>query len=498
MTDTDNLRAQATRGVGWMVLERWGSRLLSLLVLVALTRILNPADFGLVSMSAAFIAVLQVFVDSGFSKALIQKSHLEPKDASTAFWASITFSVLLAAALALTAPSVSDALGEPRLERVLQVLSIALPLIALSQTPAALLEREFDFRALSIRQLVGAVVGSVIAVGLALAGAGVWALVTQTLASSAVSVVALWASTTWRPRFEFSWASFKSLGSVGVAILGIELLDAVQANIDKLVIGAVFSAQELGYYFLAQRIGTILTELVTSVVSRVSFTTFSRVQHDLPRLNRIFHQLTFAACAISIPVFALVAVFAQQLIPFLFGDSWEKSIHLVWILAPGWALGAVMYFDRTALIATRHTKAALGLALFQNAVSIALVFAFVPFGIVGIALSRLTRIATWPVRLFVLRLTIDLKVWRYLMQTLRCVFAIAPAAAVVTVLQFTRWADSPASIWTFALPLWILALGSYSVLLWAFAGDENQKVLRQMRHEISNRVRRDQKQESTL
>lgn len=490
MTGTDNLRARATSGIGWMVVERWGSRFLSLIVLVILTRALNPEDFGLISIAAAFIAVLQVFVDSGFSKALIQKAHLAPKDASTAFWSSLAISALLGTALLASAPTIAEMLGEARLEPVLQVLSLALPIIALSQTPAALLEREFHFRALSIRQLVGVLAGSAVAVLLAFAGAGVWALVAQTLVASTVSVITLWASTSWRPRFEFSIVSLRNLGSVGVTVLGIELLDAIQANIDKLVIGVFFTAEQLGYYFLAQRIGTILIELVTSVISRVSFTTFSRVQHDLVRLNRIFNQLTFAACAVSIPVFALVALLAPQIVPFLFGDNWDESIPLMWILAPGWALGAVMYFDRTVLLATRHTKAALGLALAQNIVGIAMVFAFIPFGVAGIAFSRLSRVVTWPARLLVLRHTISLKIWAYLLQTLRCLAAIAPPAVMVALLQLTDWSRAPGAVWTFAAPLTIVTVIIYAVLLWSFAGDQNRRVLTDIRREVMVRVRR--------
>lgn len=493
MTETDGLRTRATRGIGWLIVERWGSRFLTLIVLVVLTRVLNPEDFGLVSMAAAFIAVLQVFVDSGFSKALIQRANLAEKDASTAFWSSLAIATTLALGLVLAAPGIARMLGEPRLEPVLQVLSIALPLSALSQTPAALLEREFQFRALSIRQLAGALSGAAVAIVMAFAGAGVWALVAQTLVAATMSVITLWASTTWRPKLEFSRRSFRSLGAVGVTILGIELLDAVQANIDKLVIGAFFSAEDLGYYFLAQRIGTILIELVTSVISRVSLTTFSRVQHDLQRLNRIFHQLTFAACAISIPMFALVAVFASQLVPFLFGNGWDASIPLMWILAPGWALGAVMYFDRTALIATRHTRAALGLAVFQNAVSIALVFAFIPLGVAGIAVSRLARIATWPARLVVLHRTIALRVWPYLMQTVRCIIAITPATLLVIGLQFTPWAEGAAAMWTFVVPLGALALITYPFMLWMLAGDDNRAVLRVMRGEVVQRVRQGRK-----
>ncbi|MDR7188706.1 O-antigen/teichoic acid export membrane protein [Microbacterium sp. BE35] len=487
---TDDLRRRTVSSIGWVVLERWSVRLLSLLVLVILSRVLSPADFGLVALATSATALLQVVSDSGFSRALIQRRRLDPADASTAFWASMVLAIVLAAVLVLTAPLIALALSSPGLTPILQILSIGLPLSALSQVPAALLERDLDFKPLSFRQFIGALCGALVSVPLALIGWGVWALVAQTLVASAAAVIALWTSTSWRPRWEFSWQSFRNLWAVGGAILGVDLMDAVQANIDKIVIGVLFSPTELGYYFLAQRLGTILIELVTSVVSRVSLTTFSRVQDDRPRLNRIFRQLTFAASAVSVGVFGLVAVLAPQLIPTLFGSGWDAAVPIIWVLAPGWAIGAVMYFDRNALLATGNARSALWLALLQNVVSIIMVFVFAPFGVIGIAFSRLARFVVWPVRLIVLRRAIGLRVWRYLLQIIRCVAASVVPFGAVALLQLTPWADTERAFFAFALPLAAAAGIIYAGLLWAVAGTENRLVIRSIVSVVTARARR--------
>ncbi len=487
---SDGLRRRAARSVGWVIFERWSSRLLTLVVLAILTRVLSPDDFGLISLATSVIAIAQVFVDSGFSKTLIQKESLGPKDASTAFWTSLGIGVLLCLALFFGAPSLGAFFGESKLVPVLQAMSFLFPITALSQTPAALLERELDFRPLSIRQLIGTFCGSLVAVPVALVGGGIWALVIQSLVTSIVAAIVLWGSTSWRPRFEYSVRAFKALASVGFAILGIDLLDAIQANVDKLLIGVLFSPVELGYYFLAQRLGTILIELVTSVLARVSLSTLSRVQGDTARLNRVFRQLTFAAAAVSVITFGLVAVLAPQVVAFVFGPGWSPSVAIIWVLAPGWALGAVMYFDRNALIARSRANAALGLALLQNVVGVALVFAFAPFGVLGIAFSRLARFVVWPVRLVVLRRAAEIEIWLYLLQLIRCVAAAVLPLGAVLALQSTDWASMPNSIWAFALPASLLALGVYGILLWWIAGDENRAQIRGVVGDLLSKRRR--------
>lgn len=461
-----------------------------LVVFAVLSRLVGPEGFGLISLATALAAILMAFVDSGFSKALIQLKTLGQKDAATAFWTAMAMAVLLYVVLFFTAPLIANAFNEPDLALVLQILCLTLPITALSRTPAALLERDFDFKSLSIRQFIGTIAGAAIAIPLALVGAGVWALVAQTLATAVASLVALWAATTWRPTFEFSFASLKKLFAIGISILGIDLLDAVQANIDKILIGAFFSAEQLGYYFLAQRVGTILVELVTSVISRVSLTTFSRVQDDLPRLNRVLRQLTFAAAAIGVPIFGLVALFAPQIVPFIFGDGWEPAIPLLWIMAPSWAISAVMYFDRSVFLATGHAGTALWVALLQNVVGIVLVFAAVPFGTAGVAFSRWSRILTWPIRLALLRKFIQIKVWPYLGQVFRCILAMLPVVAGIALLQQTDWAASASAFWLFAVPMGIVSFLVYAGLIWLLAGSENRTVLRRTAGDMTARFRR--------
>jgi O-antigen/teichoic acid export membrane protein len=488
MTTDDGLRGKATRSIGWIVLERWSSRLLTLVVIAVLTRLLSPADFGIVALATVVMAFLQVFVEAGFFTVLVQKKELGPKDSSTAFWTSLAITSLLYIGLFFTAPLFAALFGEPELTAVLRVMGIGLPISALSQVPVALLQRSFHFRVLAIRQVSAALCGAVAAVIVALNGGGVWALVAQSVVGSVASVFILWSTSTWRPRFEYSVSALKSMWTMGVRIIGIGLLDAVQQNIDKFLIGAFFSAQDLGYYYLAQRLGTILIELVTTVMSRVTLTTFSRVQDDLPRLSRIFMQMTFASAAIGVPLFGLVAALATQIIPFAFGPGWEPTVPLVWILACGWAFGAVMYFDRSAFLAIGRADVALRVAVVQNIVGVVLVFAFVPLGLYGVALSRWSRIATWPWRIVILHRLIGLPVWKYLGQVFRCIAAMLPIVGIIALLQTTAWASGDFSFWTFAVPLAIAGMLAYGLLLWLLAGEENRTVLTKIASPILKRV----------
>lgn len=471
---TDGLGRRFVGSAGWVLLEQWSTKGVSLLLFAILARLLTPADFGLVALATAILAILQVFVNSGFSKALIQKPKLAPADASTAFWTSAAISVVVYGALVLCAPLLASAFRQPELALVLIVMGSILPISALSRVPAALLSRDFAFKKLSLRTMASTIAGAVIALPLAVYGAGVWALVAQAVAEAVIAVVVLWTSTSWRPRWEFSFLSLKTLWRTGVSLLGIELLDTVQSQVDKLVVGALFSTTELGIYSLAQRLGVMLQELVSSVITRVSLTTFSRAQGDLGRVSRIFRQLTFATATLSFPVFAIVAVLGPQIIPFLFGTGWDQAIPLVWIMAGGWAYAAIAMFDRSALVGTGNAHVAFWVAFAQNVISILLVFAFAPLGLIGIAFSRFARIITWPIRLWALNRCIGLPVARYVAQVLRSTAAVAPATIGIIALQSTGWAHVDFAFWLFAVPLGALGF-LVSVALGMAFGDRESR-----------------------
>src|SRR5699024_7113567 len=136
--------------------------------------------------------ILFAFVNAGFSKALVQRKVIGPDDATTAFWTSIAIAVVVYGIVFFTAPLLADFMKMGELEPMLRVLGLALFVIALSGIPSALLERDMNFRSLGLRSVIGTVIGAVVAIPMALLGAGAWALIAQTLATMVGGAIALW------------------------------------------------------------------------------------------------------------------------------------------------------------------------------------------------------------------------------------------------------------------------------------------------------------------
>jgi PST family polysaccharide transporter len=411
------LRTTLFRSVGWVAVGKWGNRLLSLAVFAMLGRLLSPSQFGLAALAAVFITLFTLLAEQGFSSALIQKANVTQEDCDTAFWISMATAAILTTLVILLAGPISQVLHQPRLTGVLRALSPALILSALAGTQEALLERDFAFRSLSIRTLFGSVIGGTAGVAVAALGGGVWSLVVQALLTSAVQVVVLWTITPWRPGFAVRRRSLHALRAVGISVLGIEMFGFLNAQSDKLLIGAFISSSAVGYYYVGIRIVAIMVEVQTSVIESVSLTTLSKLRATPERLLSAFYRLTGFSAAVSILTFSLLALLAPQIVPLIFGDRWHHSIVIMQVLCLMGALNSVIIFDRNALVAVGAGKSALFITATQSIVGVITVLATVHWGVLAVAIGVTARqYLVWPLRLRALHRHVGVRISTYLLR----------------------------------------------------------------------------------
>jgi hypothetical protein len=84
--------------MAWSLMGVFSAQGVGFIVSIFLARLLAPEDYGLVGMSLVFVNLLKVFVDAGFSTALIQRKEnsQEIYDAVFSFNLIISISLMLA------------------------------------------------------------------------------------------------------------------------------------------------------------------------------------------------------------------------------------------------------------------------------------------------------------------------------------------------------------------------------------------------------------------
>src|SRR5512140_61202 len=115
MSET-SLKKEAVQGVVWSAAQKWGVRLISFCVMLILARLVLPESFGLVAYATVFTAFAGIFLDQGFSSAIVQFAHLDREHLDTAFWVGVLMGVLFMLASLLAAGTIANLFREPRLE----------------------------------------------------------------------------------------------------------------------------------------------------------------------------------------------------------------------------------------------------------------------------------------------------------------------------------------------------------------------------------------------
>jgi O-antigen/teichoic acid export membrane protein len=327
-----SLHKKTAIGVTWNLLEQFGKRGVSGIVTIILARFLSPEEFGLIAMLTVFIQIANSLMESGFLQALIQKTEADQRDFCTVFYTNITFGLTAYAILYFSAPLISTFYEESRLVLIIRIVGISIVVNSFRIIQEAKLSKELKFKELMIASVPGALLSGVVAIGLAVIGAGVWALVAQIILSTLFTTLFLWFSTAWKPRILFSVSSFKSLFGYGSKLFLSGLINIVFQNIFVVVIAKVFSAQEAGYYFFAYKMQQFIVYQLNGAVLRVTFPALSSIQNQQNKLKKGFRQLLQVLTFIIFPIVIFIAALAEPIFKIFLSNSWLPAVPYMQLL----------------------------------------------------------------------------------------------------------------------------------------------------------------------
>jgi teichuronic acid exporter len=427
----EKLRVTVTRAALWALLDRWVTRILTTVVFVILGRLLSVDEFGLVALALVVRNFFGVFIDGGFSEALIRAPSLSKSYTDTAFWSAVTTGTLLTVLTVVGAPFIARTiLDQPDVAPLLQVLGISLVVSGLSSTQSALLQRDLKFRQLAVRRAIAQVVSGAVAIIVAFLGAGAWSIVIQTVLLGVVGTIVLWRVSEWRPGFDVEWTALKSLSAFGVSMIGIDVLTVIQQQADNFVVGRQLGVAALGVYAVAFRFYFLIADVTTSSMKGVALATFARFQHDQEAMRRALLTATRLTALIAVPAFVGLGLIAPELIRTLVGSKWAPSIPVMRALSPSGPVLCLSFLDISLLIALGRSRLALGVSAAGVAVRVVGYLIGVQHGVVGVAVGlTIATIVYWPIRLMILRRQIGLSLVAYLTQLRTPVLASVPMAA---------------------------------------------------------------------
>ena len=329
----EGLGRQSLRGGAFSVTARAVNALVQVGSLLFLARLLTPEDYGLVVMVTALTAFAPMLVDLGTRDAVVQRARITEGEASTLFWLTIGVGFGSAVIISGCGTLIADFYGEPRLNAIVVVSSLAFVGLALSAQHGALLRRAVMFRELAIIDMTANILSSAGAIVIAYFGFGYWALVARPVAMYFLTAAGTWWYCRWLPRKPVITPGVKQMVRFGVNLSGFSLTDFVARNGDRVAVGRVLGARTLGYYQNAMFLYENLLNVLVSALHEVAVSGLSRLQNDPAGLRRAWAKALSTVTFFAMPVFGVLAITSEDLIIILLGEKWAQTGLLLSVLA---------------------------------------------------------------------------------------------------------------------------------------------------------------------
>ncbi len=375
---------KVTKATLWSSVGIFGRQGIVFIIGVFLARILGPEQFGLIAMIAVFSNLGQLFLNFGFSQALIQHSNTSQEDLSTVFFFNLTMGFGFGSLLYLGSYPIANFYSQPELVRLIQFVSLIFVFHAFSIIQRVLLLKKIDFKSETTVIILSSLISGSIAIFLAYRGFGVWALAVKIVLQSFSESFLLWLINNWRPTLIFKISSLRKFLRFALNMFGAGILNNLTQNIDNLIIGKLFAVAQLGFFERSKHFNSLAHRNLGAVFSRVMFPVLSDLQDDNERFIDVYRKTIRMVSFLVTPLFAGLIVIAKPLIVLLIGVKWLPSVKLLQILAiSGFAypLSAIMV---NAIAAKGRADIFLKLDIVKSTLGIIGIFVGSLWGIMGI------------------------------------------------------------------------------------------------------------------
>lgn len=322
-----------TNNVGWSVLAKTSTFGLKFVTVPILARILSPQEFGVVAVAQTVVMFLTMVGSAGLATSLVMQKEEDMETVHTVFWANLLMATVMGAALYIWAELFAGLLGAADAAYLLRIMALLIPIQLCGDVAYSLLARRMAFDKDAAWSVISESIGALVAVGLALFGWGVWALVAQLFSSALVRLGGLFYATGYRPRLSVSLPKLAGLTKFSLGITGSEIFNFITFQSPLVVVSRHLGLTDAGAYSAANRFSSIPNQVVLSALMGVLFPVFSHMHGEQERrANALMLSTQVCTLLLAPMMFGLWAI-AEPAMLVIFGPQWAYAWPVLGLLA---------------------------------------------------------------------------------------------------------------------------------------------------------------------
>lgn len=352
-----SIQEASISGAKWMTISTLFTSLAAILRLSILTRFLDKSDFGIVAVLTFILGLTSMFSDMGFATVIMHKQDIDRRQFSSLFWIQmVVYLVLYFIIICFTHP-ISLFYNEPILHYLIPLSMLDLLFTGFGKLYETVLQKNFQFKVLAIRNIVSCVLSLILAVIMAVMGCGVYTLVVSTLFASAF--LGIWNFVLGQKHIRLQFTCFVKenipLVKIGLYQTGTQIVDYLCTKLDVLIIGKLLGMDALGLYNLSKELIFRFVQIINSIVNKVLTPAFSKIQNEKERMCNTYCNVMRGLTSLTFPVLTIIAILSVQIIGILYGNGYQDAGQLTAILALAAVGTAVGNPVRNIIVATGRT-----------------------------------------------------------------------------------------------------------------------------------------------
>lgn len=386
----------------WRFAERVGAQIVGVIVTIILARILTPGDYGTVALMNVVINILSIFINCGLGTSLIQKKDANDLDFSTVFYAQVLFSIVLYCVLFLIAPLIASFYSKSEMVAMIRVAGITFLIAGVRNIQNAYVSRTMQFRKFFFATLGGTLGAAALGIWMALQGYGAWALIVQSIFNNFMDTVILWITVKWRPKPLFSFSVLKKHFTFSWKLLVSSVIDTIYNNLRTLIIGKVYSSEDLAYYNRGKSWPILIVDNINVSIDSVLFPTMSAAQDRKETVKAMARRAIKTSTYIMAPMMMGLAFCSIPLIRLVLTEKWLYCVPFQCIFCITYMFYPVHTANLNAIQALGRSDVFLKLEIIKKVVGIIALAISVPISVMAMGYSLLfTSLASqiinsWP------------------------------------------------------------------------------------------------------
>lgn len=386
----------------WRFAERCGAQLVTFIVSIVLARILMPEDYGTVALVTVFTTIMQVFVDSGLSTALIQKKDADDLDFSSVFYFNFAVCIILYLIMFFAAPIIASFYGMPELVSIVRVISLTIVISGVKGVQQSYVSRNMLFKRFFYATLGGTIFSAFLGIAMAYAGLGVWAIVAQQLSNTAIDTLILWITVKWRPKPMFSWERLKGLLGFGWKMLTSGLLDTVYNNLRNLLIGKIYSSSDLAFYNQGDKFPKLIVTNINTSIDSVLLPAMSNEQDSRDKVKSMTRRSIQVSTYIMAPLMIGLACCAENIVLLVLTEKWLLCVFYLQIFCIAYLFQPIHTANLNAIKAMGRSDLFLKLEIWKKVTGMIIILSTMFISVKAMAYSLLISTLTsmiinsWP------------------------------------------------------------------------------------------------------